>query len=677
MTSVTYKSPFQLIARLALCMLVGVISLTHCMAEEKNDRVKFFPPRDVTVAAGDTATIVIKATLDKGWHTYSNKETVGAEGIGPQATEVNFIENAKFKIVRVSMSPIHRVYDSSFAVETQSLSGNIQIRVLIRAPQDLPTGPQKVKIEVYMERCDSTGCLRAIGFIIPFQIAVTPFVPGAKTLDSADMGAMETVTLPTVVDVAANARASADGDIDDARKKGLWSFFLLGMLIGLGALATPCVYPMVPITVSFFTKRSEKNKAGQLTDAAVFAGGIVLTFTLIGIIVSALWGASQVGNFAADPWTNLIIGLLFVVLAFNLFGAFEIQVPVSILNLLNKKSQGTGYSATFLMGVTFAVISFTCTGAFVAGALGSANQGDYLYPTVGMLGFALSFAAPFFILALAPSLMTKLPRSGGWMNNVKVVLGFLEIAFALKFLSSADLNFSWGILPRDVVLAIWIGVAFLIVLYLLGTFRMKLDSPLESVSGIRAAFAIAFASVAFWLFTGFGNRPLGEIDGILPPLNYEEIIAIGRNGTSTSLAPGTSSSASTIKRSAQAAKGAEAAWFDNLDAAKAEAKKTGKPIFIDFTGFTCTNCRWMEQNMFTRTPVSSRMSHFVLVRLFTDRRTEPFISNQQLQEKEYGSLTLPLYVLLSSDGAYVSKEAYTRDEHAFTTFLDRALPQVQ
>jgi len=640
-----------------------VLAGLACRGADDFSRMTFAPMAAFSMTAGDTVSVVIKANIQDGWYIYSTNETLGPDGIGPQATTIELV-GSSLKIVRSTASPIKKVYDSSFQVTVEKIFKKVQFKVLLKAPVSLPAGSYPVKFSIWIQRCDSSSCLPPKEFIVTSTVSITEAKAGARPLadDSVLVAASERADTKQSL-VSLDAKASVDGDIEDAKREGLIAFFLLGMLVGLGALATPCVYPMVPITVSFFTKRSEKNKAGQLTDAAVFAGGIVLTFTLIGIIVSAIWGASQVGSFAADPWTNLVIGLLFVVLAFNLFGAFEIQVPASILNTLNKKSQGSGYSATFLMGVTFAVISFTCTGAFVAGALGSANQGDYLYPTVGMLGFAISFAAPFFILALAPSLMTRLPRSGGWMNNVKVVLGFLELAFALKFLSSADLNFSWGILPRDVVLAIWIGIAFLIVLYLLGTYRMKLDSQLEAVSGLRAFFAIVFASVAFWLFTGFGGRPLGEIDGVLPPINYEEIIGIGKgNVTASSFGPSTSP---TTKHKEE--------WFDNLDKAKKEAKKTGKPIFIDFTGFTCTNCRWMEQNMFTRESVSSRMSKYILVRLFTDRRTEPFISNQRLQEREYGSLTLPLYVVLTSDGAYVSKADYTRDENKFATFLDKGL----
>ena len=661
----TLKSSFRPLA-VVLSMLVMFVT-ARCA--DDFSRMKFAPLESFTVAAADTVSVILGATIQEGWYIYSTNETLGPDGIGPQATTVELL-GAPLKILWSSMSTIKKVYDSSFQTTVEKVFKKAQIRVLLRAPADMKPGSYPVKFSVWIQRCDSSSCLPPKEFTISSTVTVIAAVLSALPVDSIANGPTASPTATVAQTPATGARSSVDSDIEDAKRDGLIAFFLLGMLVGLGALATPCVYPMVPITVSFFTKRSEKNKAGQLADAAVFAAGIVLTFTLIGIIVSAIWGASQVGSFAADPWTNLVIGLLFVVLAFNLFGAFEIQVPASILNTLNKKSQDSGYSATFLMGVTFAVISFTCTGAFVAGALGSANQGDYLYPTVGMLGFAVSFAAPFFILALAPSMMTRLPRSGGWMNNVKVVLGFLEIAFALKFLSSADLNFSWGILPRDVVLAIWIGVAFLIVLYLLGTYHMKLDSPLESVSGLRAAFAIVFASVAFWLFTGFGNRPLGEIDGILPPMNYEEIIAIGRGEASFATA---GSSSADFGGTPTATKHVKENWFDNLDNAKAEAKKTGKPIFVDFTGFTCTNCRWMEQNMFTRRMVSTRMSHYILVRLFTDRRTEPFISNQRLQEREFGSLTLPLYVVLASDGSYVTKADYTRDENKFTTFLDKGL----
>jgi len=421
---------------------------------------------------------------------------------------------------------------------------------------------------------------------------------------------------------------------------------------------------MIPITVSFFTKRHEKTRGKGLRDSSIFALGIISTFTAIGIIASAVFGGTAVQDLAANPWLNLGIGLLFMILAFNLFGAFEIQVPVSIMNKLNQKSQGDGVTAVWLMGLTFSLTSFTCTVPFVGTLLLSASNGDYLYPAIGTLGFSTAFAMPFFVLSLFPALLNRLPRAGGWMNNLKVVMGFLEIAAAIKFFSTAEFVWGIGLLPREIFLAIWAGCAFLIALYVLGVFEMKLDSTVEKVSGIRAFYAVVFVSLGIWLVAGMLGRPLAsDLEALLPPDNYHELI----EGAALAAPP----------PSLKAGEGGKAVqaleyWYDDLSKAKAEAAKTGKPIFIDFTGFSCTNCRWMEKFMFPKQSTRSRFEKMILVRLYTDRKTQPYMGNQDLM-RGYGTVANPLYVTLNSKGVFVAQGQYTRSEATFLAFLDKAL----
>lgn len=653
-----------------LCALL-LFSVIPAAAQDKQ-HITFDPVARITGKAGDTIVIKVTGRMDKGWHTYSTRETLGPEGLGPTPTFVSVEPASALKAAgKARFDKFKSVFDSSFMVTTEKVTGTFSINVPVRLNPKLQIGTSTATVIVNVQICDTMSCLPSKDYKVPVTVEITALAdPAATMVDEVDAseqgGAQQSAATPPASSSkpAVAASNAGDADIEAAKKEGLWSIFLLGLLVGFGSLATPCVYPMVPITVSFFTKRHEKAKGKQLRDALIFALGIILTFSLIGILISAIWGASAVGQIASNPWINLGIGALFFALAFNLFGAYEIQVPVGILNALNKKSQGDGLSSTFLMGLTFALISFTCTSAFVAGMIGSAAQGEYMGPAIGMVGFSVAFAAPFFLLALFPSLMTRMPRSGGWMNNVKVVLGFLELGFALKFFSTAEFVWGWGVLPRDLFLAIWIGIAFLTVLYLVGTFRMKLDSPLESVSGLRAIFAVLFASVGFWLLSGIGSKPLGEIDALMPPLNYHEVLDAGSGNTSVTSAGIGSGPVSEARE----------VWFDNLDKAKAEAQRTGKPIFIDFTGFACTNCRWMELNMFPKSGIRSRMDRYVLVRLYTDRPSEPFISNQRMQETQYGTVALPLYVVLSKDGAYIAKKAFTRSEQDFTTFLDEGLP---
>ena len=315
------------------------------------------------------------------------------------------------------------------------------------------------------------------------------------------------------------------------------------------------------------------------------------------------------------------------------------------------------------MGLTFSLTSFTCTVPFVGSALISAAGGEWFYPILGMLGFSAVFAAPFFLLALFPSAMNKLPKAGGWMNNVKVVMGFLEIAAAIKFVSNADLVWALGIMPRDLFLGIWIGIGILITIYIIGLFRLEHDSPIQSVGSMRLVFSIFFASVSFYLIAGLVGKPLGEIDAFLPPPDYSSIMG-------TSPAPALKSVSVTTQGNKTVV---DEGWLSDYKAAEAQAKAENKLLFIDFSGFTCTNCRWMELNMFPKPQVKALMDQMVKVRLFTDRRTEPYLSNKKLQESMYNSIELPLYAIVTPSGKLIGTKAFTRDESEFRGFLEKGL----
>ncbi|MDP1615536.1 MAG: cytochrome c biogenesis protein CcdA, partial [Methylococcales bacterium] len=326
---------------------------------------------------------------------------------------------------------------------------------------------------------------------------------------------------------------------------------------------------MVPITVSFFTKRAEQGKGKGLRDSSVYAIGIITTFTAIGFILALAFGASGIQSFATNPFINLAIATIFIVFALNLFGAFEIQLPTSILNKLNSKSQGGGIVSVLLMGLTFSLTSFTCTVPFVGSALISAAGGEWFYPIIGMLGFSAVFAAPFFLLALFPSAINKLPKAGGWMNNVKVVMGFLEIAAAIKFISNADLVWALGIMPRDLFLGIWIGIGILITIYIIGLFRLQHDSPVQSVGSMRVVFAIFFASVSFYLVAGLVGRPLGEIDAFLPPPDYSTIMSDSPTSAVKSVSVTTLGNKTIVDED----------WLSDYKAAEAQAKAQNKMLF--------------------------------------------------------------------------------------------------
>ena len=431
-------------------------------------------------------------------------------------------------------------------------------------------------------------------------------------------------------------------------------YFWLSLGMGALSLLTPCVFPMVPITVSFFANHSSRTRTGAMKMAGLYGLGIMFTFVALGMSLAIIFGAAGINKLASNPWVNLLITAIFLGFALSLLGVFFLQLPTGLMNRLNKASfdqhQGS-VVGTMLMGLTFSLTSFTCTAPFVGTLLVLAAQGNWRWPLVGMSGFSFVFALPFFLLALLPQLMTQLPRAGGWMNSVKVVMGFLEIAAAMKFLSNADLVWHWDIFTRTTVLCIWTGCMLMIVAYLLGWFRFEHDSEVATISGPRVIFSLIFLAAAIWLANGLAGHRLGDIDAFLPPT---EVDASAK--TQAALGP------------------ADTPWIMNdLPSALAQAKSNGRPVFIDFTGYTCTNCRWMESNVFSKAAIEQDMNRFVKVRLYTDGDGEIYSKQQDYEDKHFGTVALPLYALLDSNGKTIDTSAgVTRDPGDFAAFLAKA-----
>jgi thiol:disulfide interchange protein len=431
-------------------------------------------------------------------------------------------------------------------------------------------------------------------------------------------------------------------------------YFWLSLGMGALSLLTPCVFPMVPITVSFFANHSSRTRAGALKMAALYGLGIIFTFVALGMSLAVIFGAAGINKLASNPWVNLLITFIFLGFALSLLGVFFMQLPTGLMNRLNnaatEKQEGS-IVGTMLMGLTFSLTSFTCTAPFVGTLLVLAAQGNWRWPMIGMLGFSFVFALPFFLLALVPQLMTQIPRAGGWMNSVKVVMGFLEIAAAMKFLSNADLVWHWNIFTRTTVLCIWTGCLLMIVAYLLGWFRLDHDSEISAVSGPRVIFALLFLAAAIWLGNGLTGHKLGDIDAFLPPADSDNSVQM-QTASAT----------------------AESPWILNdLQAGLQQAKQQGKPLFIDFTGYTCTNCRWMESNIFSKPAVERDMNRFVKVRLYTDGDGDTYSKQQDYEDKQFGTVALPLYALLDQYGKTIDTSAgVTRDPEIFKSFMSKA-----
>lgn len=625
-------------------------------------------PSLVSVKAGQLFTIQAKINVAKGWHIYSIKTSQkDDEIVGPSLTEITFEQKELIEISGKIKGTKPKVkYDSAFQMKIGTYYGEVTFEIPVKALKNIDFKKDKINLIFYTQQCTETSCLPGMEFKI--NISKEPFKSGETDLSVEEI-TKDTSAVPqnsqsnnTVKqdDKSKPQQLTEDQkNVQDAKKGGLLSYILFAMGHGAAALLTPCVFPMVPITVSFFTKRNEKKKGKGLADSLVYALGIILTFTGIGIIFTSIFGPSGIQNLATNPFLNIGIATIFIVFALNLFGAFEIQIPTSILNKLNSKSQGNGMGSVLLMGLTFSLTSFTCTVPFVGNTLVSVGDGEWFYPVVGMIAFSSVFAAPFFLLALFPSAMDKLPRAGGWMNNVKVVMGFLEIAAAIKFISNADLYYNWGLMPRELFLSIWIVCCIMIVLYVLGIFRLHHDSPVESIGTPRILFAVLFATFALYLFSGFFDKKLGEIDAFLSPYGNGQWV-----GTTD-----TKSSSSSSKSNSQ-----EYIWMDNYKEAFKLAKEQNKNIFIDFTGYQCTNCRWMELNMFSKKEVNELLGKYILVRLYTDRRGDPVnLANKDFQKSRFNSIDLPMYVIYTPNEELLGTKAFTRDQNEFVNFLKKGV----
>jgi thiol:disulfide interchange protein DsbD len=643
------------------------------------------------VKPGDKFTGQVFAQIQSGWHVYSITQAGG----GPIPTRITLPDGQSFKLAGNVSAPRPRVaMDPNFEINTETYEGTVTFNVPIIVVPDAPAGAQNLSVNVRYQTCNDKLCLpprtvrlsESITLIATSTAAVPSASPSAQSQSpksspspaataSATTNKSQPSPTPATSPAASNSKTStasatnsaspATASANDASKKvpeftsgnttgSIWSFIWLAMTVGALSLLTPCVFPMVPITVSYFTNHAAGHRAGAIRDALIYAVGIILTFTALGVALAVLFGAAGINRFAANPWINLLITGIFVSFALSLFGAYSLGVPSSVLTKLDAISRSKESSkiiGLLLMGLTFSLTSFTCTAPFVGTLLVMAAQGRWIYPVIGMLAFSTVFALPFFILALAPQLVSQLPKSGGWLNSVKVVMGLLEIAAAMKFLSNADLVWRWGIFTREVVLASWVAVALLITLYLLGKFRLTHDSPISELGAARLMIALVSLAFGFYLLTGLFGRSLGELESFLPPTEASAA-RVGKNGNPTPT-------------------NGELTWITNdYDAALKEAKAEGKPVFIDFTGYTCTNCRWMEINMFTKVTVRQELEKYVRVRLYTDGEGQPYEGFQQMQQDKFGTVALPLYAVVNVDGSpLITFPGLTRNEMEFVSFL--------
>ncbi|MEX2336715.1 MAG: cytochrome c biogenesis protein CcdA [Fulvivirga sp.] len=474
----------------------------------------------------------------------------------------------------------------------------------------------------------------------------------------------------------------------DKPAKNFWFIFLTAFLGGFAALLTPCVFPMIPLTVSYFTKRST-TKAKGIGQAVTYGISIILIYVALGYGVTVLFGIDALNALATNVWVNLLFFVLLVIFAISFLGGFDITLPSALVNKVDAQTDRRGITGIFFMAFTLALVSFSCTGPIIGTLLfESAVSGNMMGPIIGMTGFSLALALPFGLFAAFPGWLNSLPKSGSWTNSVKVVLGFLELALALKFLSNADLVLQAGILTREVFIAIWTAIFALLTLYLLGLVRFPHDSPAtSSISVLRAFFAMITLAFTLYLVPGLWGAPLKLISGFPPPDFYRE----WKQPTGQALIQ--NATGKTEQEHTGCPNGLDC--FHDYDRALAHAKKTGKPLLLDFTGWACVNCRKMEANVWTHPEVEKRLREdVILVSLYVDDKRELPIDQQtikKLGDKEFVIKTIgdkwsyfqakrfqinsqPYYVLVDNNERTMSvSEGYNPSAQAYINFLDAGI----
>lgn len=670
------------ILAMMLPLALFFIALSAFNLQERKAPAKWsLTTASATMAAGDTATLSLSVKIDEGWHTYGIKKYLNKDGEGPQSTEITF-DTKDIRLVqnKITTSKPLIVFDSAYEVRVEEFKHSASITLPITSSRNLKPGKYSGNVLVYYQACTDKSCLQAVEVKLPFSVEVlAPSKTDATTpqdtpTDKAELSAPTNQTPPPSSDnQSGNTSLHSPSNVSQTSTEaknaadngnvplGIFALILAAIGAGVVSWTLPCVYPMIPITVSFFLKRSEKDHTKPVMDAAVYSFGIMSLFIILGVVMSVVLGAGFSQDFASHPITNIFLALLFLVFAFNMLGAYELAFSPKLVNKLNSTAnKKQGYSGVFLMGMVFSLTSFTCTVGFVGGLAVAASNGHWFNATVGMTVYAAVFALPFFMLAVFPRMIDKLLRSGGWMNNIKVVFGFIEIAFAVSYFARVDSSLNLNILSRELVLAIWAGCGILITLYILGVFKLKLDSPLQFVGAPRATFAIAFATLTFMLIGGMQGNEVGQLE----PFIYVESANHNKTQITQSTTTVTTDTSATVK---------VGVWNENLQQSLAYAKKKSLPVFVDFTGVTCTNCRKMEKNVFPNSEIQGLMQKMVLVRCYTDRRYNTMDAEyKKIQLERFNTTELPLYVLLSPDDKVIATSGYNSNEQEFISFLKKA-----
>lgn len=606
----------------------------------------------VVAQEGNIYHLEFTCSVPAGWHIYDVKEYNN----GPISTSVKLEGEAKAIGALTLTSNVKEEYDSAFGMVIGTCEGAVSMLLKVESNA---AAPKQIKAIIEWQACREGACS----------------APEEQEIN---------ITLPATAELSSGANTTTTGSIRDAQSsKSLWSTILEAILWGFVALLTPCVFPMVPMTVSFFLKKSGDKTKGRFM-AMMYGLSIVALYTIpIAIIILITYfaggdsGIVFIFNWLATHWIpNLLFFIIFMIFAASFFGAFEIVMPTSLVNKADAKSEKGGLFGVFFMALTLVLVSFSCTGPIVGTILIKSTQGEIWEPIITMLAFSAAFALPFTIFAFVPSLLKNLPKSGGWLNSVKVVLGFLELALGLKFLSVADQIYGWGILDREVYLALWIVIFTLLGFYLLGKIRFANDSPAGHLTVTRLILSIIVFSFVVYMIPGMWGAPLKAISGYLPPIESQDFVI-----SSNSVATDGAAKSSTISNSNK---------VYNFKEALRLSEQSGKPIFLDFTGKACVNCREMEARVLSNSRVQQILSeNYIVLELYGDTRnplpesewvktsggtllkTDGKVNSNLLLER-YGVNAMPYYLLLDSKGnPLTAPRGYNLNVEEFIAYLQQ------
>ena len=637
------------------------------------------------------AELVFTAQLDKGWHLYSQYTSPD----GPLAIEFTFDENGDYsRIGKVQEPKPHEEMDDIFKCIVKSFSGKVVFRQKVKRISEKDF---TVKGTVSYQLCNDGSCIAPEDHDFSFK------VPGAKAETANEDADAVAAATDSVAPVDTAVAPDIDNNAPEAPQKeekhqSLLVVFLLAIGGGILTMFTPCVFPMIPMTVNFFVRGAENKRKGR-RQAWFFGFSIVFLFAVLGAILAAFLGPEALYVMGTHWIPNLIFFIIFFVFALSFFGLFEIKMPEKWINSSDEQADKGGLLAPFFIALTTVLVSFSCTGPILGAALVglTTSSTDRWVSLVTMLGFGIGFAAPFTLLAMFPQMLGNM-KSGSWLNTVKIVFAFLELAFGLKFLQQADLYCNWGLLPRDTYLALWIVIFGLLGFYLLGKLRFKGDDEVKEIGTLRLFLAIADLAFVVYMIPGMWGAPLKGISGFLPPMesqsfNIEKIVAentpaVGVGTVQMGKLPADRKYADKL----HVPLGFEA--FFDLEEAKAYAREHGKPVFIDFTGKTCANCREMEHYVWSDPEVKRLLNEeFVMVSLYADENTIELPENEwvtddkgkvlktlgrknlNFQKTEYNMNAQPYYVIVNADGKVLTAEnyKYDRDVQKFIGWLNEGI----